>query len=82
MEERPAYEPRPEESSEEEVGKGKLGADPQPRDLVESSGEWAEVNRASPEESTEESTGESEVNSAGYETPELEDIEEDETEGS
>ncbi|KAH0536578.1 peroxisome assembly protein (Peroxin-2) [Glutinoglossum americanum] len=66
-------EPRPEESSEEDVGKGVgLGGDAaHPRDLVESSGEWAEVSRASPGESTD--------NSMDYGTPELD---EDDTEGS
>jgi peroxin-2 len=66
-------EPRPEESSEEEVGKGNLvDDDVQPHDLVESSGEWAEITRASPGESTEDG-------SVDYETPELEDAEEGDT---
>ncbi|KAH0556737.1 peroxisome assembly protein (Peroxin-2) [Trichoglossum hirsutum] len=69
-------EPRPEESSKEEVREGTFVAgDAQPHALVESSGEWAEITRASPGESTEEG-GDSSVD---CETPELEDTEEGDT---
>jgi peroxin-2 len=61
-------EPRPEESSDENGGRA---AETRSRDLAESSGEWAKVNRASPEESTEE---ESSMDNSGVETPDLDDI--------
>ncbi|KAI9771230.1 MAG: peroxisome assembly protein (Peroxin-2) [Geoglossum umbratile] len=62
-------EPRPEDSSDENRGRG---TETRSRDLAESSGEWAEVNRPSPEESTEE---ESSTDNSGEETPDLDDTE-------